>query len=487
MDQFGFVLQNTLIQYYKSGNIVIDLIISTIVVIFVQKIMHRVMNGTFEINLNFLNIFRKKVKSEYIIEGKVRQTAESFGIFDTPYIPKEFKAIMYIASKSDCDIKSVKQYDRKNNSSAKHFSYVINDSCNIQLDKDVWMRQENKSEKSSDIKIEIDTYIIKIFSYTLSMNELINKIYGWLIDYETYLSEQKDNNLYYYTYFGSTGTLPHCELIYDKTVFNTNKSFDNIFFDKKDSLLTRLDTFINHPDKYMRLGTPYTLGFLFYGEPGCGKTSTIKAIAKYTNRHIISVPLSRVTTCTELSKIFMDAHLIDRTVPINKRIFVFEDIDCMSHIVSDRDINNLNQNSVNNNSDENKNNNSVIVCLSDTSKIDQNKQDQKKDKLTLSFILNLIDGILEQPGRIIIFTTNKPEILDKALVRPGRVDMKINFTKCSTKCCIDIIKFFFEINENIITNKLVRHDLDNKYTPADIFEICYNENSLDAVIDKIIK
>ena len=94
MDQFGFVLQNTLIQYYKSGNIVIDLIISTIVVIFVQKIMHRVMNGTFEINLNFLNIFRKKVKSEYIIEGKVRQTAESFGIFDTPYIPKEFKAIM---------------------------------------------------------------------------------------------------------------------------------------------------------------------------------------------------------------------------------------------------------------------------------------------------------------------------------------------------------------------------------------------------------
>ena len=47
----------------------------------------------------------------------------------------------------------------------------------------------------------------------------------------------------------------------------------------------------------------------------------------------------------------------------------------------------------------------------------------------LSFFLNIIDGLNECSGRIIIMTTNKIDYLDKAIIRPGRIDIKINFKK----------------------------------------------------------
>ena len=49
----------------------------------------------------------------------------------------------------------------------------------------------------------------------------------------------------------------------------------------------------------------------------------------------------------------------------------------------------------------------------------------------MSGLLNAIDGVASQEGRILIMTTNYPEKLDDALVRPGRVDMKVEFTLAS--------------------------------------------------------
>ena len=49
----------------------------------------------------------------------------------------------------------------------------------------------------------------------------------------------------------------------------------------------------------------------------------------------------------------------------------------------------------------------------------------KDDKITLSFILNIIDGIRETPGRILIITSNNYNCLDPALIRPGRIDINL--------------------------------------------------------------
>ena len=77
---------------------------------------------------------------------------------------------------------------------------------------------------------------------------------------------------------------------------------------------------------------------MFYGKPGCGKTSTIKAIANYTKRHIVSVPLSKVKSCKHLLSIFYNSRLNDKHIPLNKRLYVLEDIDAddLKNIVADR-------------------------------------------------------------------------------------------------------------------------------------------------------
>jgi chaperone BCS1 len=49
-------------------------------------------------------------------------------------------------------------------------------------------------------------------------------------------------------------------------------------------------------------------------------------------------------------------------------------------------------------------------------------------RISLSALLNVIDGVASQEGRILIMTTNHAEWLDDALIRPGRVDMKLNLS-----------------------------------------------------------
>ncbi len=82
-------------------------------------------------------------------------------------------------------------------------------------------------------------------------------------------------------------------------------------------------------------------------------------------------------------------------------------------------------NKIDNNDDDNKNHNLINIIDKD-----------KNDKLTLSFILNIIDGIRETPGRILIITSNNYYSLDPALIRPGRIDMTLEMKNAS----IDVIK-----------------------------------------------
>ena len=70
------------------------------------------------------------------------------------------------------------------------------------------------------------------------------------------------------------------------------------------------------------------------------------------------------------------------------------------------------------------------------------------DKLTLSFILNIIDGIRETPGRIIIISSNHYDKLDKALVRPGRIDMCLNMELASHDVIKQMFNHFYSYNNN---------------------------------------
>uniref|UniRef100_A0A7S1CV99 AAA+ ATPase domain-containing protein n=1 Tax=Cyclophora tenuis TaxID=216820 RepID=A0A7S1CV99_CYCTE len=67
-----------------------------------------------------------------------------------------------------------------------------------------------------------------------------------------------------------------------------------------------------------------------------------------------------------------------------------------------------------------------------------------KDQLNLSGLLNVLDGVVDTPGRILIMTTNHPEMLDPALIRPGRIDKKIFLGFMMAEDVISLLELYFQ-------------------------------------------
>ncbi|CAF4311531.1 unnamed protein product, partial [Adineta steineri] len=246
-------------------------------------------------------------------------------------------------------------------------------------------------------------------------------------------------NFYHFTLmpmFGSPNE--KVSINFKKHLFTTTKSFDNLFFDGKQTLIDRLNFFLNNPNFYEQRGIAHSFGLLFYGSPGCGKTSTIKALASYTKRHLVEIPLSRIRTCDELEQAFFLNSYDMTNLDFSNKIIVFEDIDCMSHLIKKRSTSSTTSEPVTSTEGDD-----VVIHLEqddiNAGKKKMSKQSLRsllgedqtapKDPLTLSFLLNLIDGIIEQPSRILIMTSNHPEQIDPALLRPGRIDIKLEFKK----------------------------------------------------------
>ena len=279
-------------------------------------------------------------------------------------------------------------------------------------------------------------------------------------------------------------------IIYTKNIFHTTRTFENIFFEQKKDLENRVRFFMNNKQWYEKKGIPYTLGLLLHGDPGTGKTSTIKAIANITQRHIINIHLSDVKTKTQMKNLFYNEKLVcmDQTdefkqkhdhfhIPIDKRIYLIEDIDAMDdNIVGKRVVED------------------IVPDISGFSGFndiggatlpsrEEKKKEELDDKLDLSFILNLIDGTLEIPGRILIITTNHPEKLDPALIRPGRIDMFIKFKKCNKQIIKEMYDSFYDDDLDISVLEGVE---EYKWTPAEISQMLFqNFHNKDAFIDML--
>jgi SpoVK/Ycf46/Vps4 family AAA+-type ATPase len=199
---------------------------------------------------------------------------------------------------------------------------------------------------------------------------------------------------------------------------------------------------------------------MFSGVPGCGKTSTIKAIANETKRHVIEVHLSDIKTNAQLKHLFYNEELMvfnpvtnkaeTLHIPISERLYVIEDIDAMKSVVSKRTANGDSLTSrVEENEDEDDTSKLSYAAFAGFSKSDMNtklpkvKKPQIADPLDLSTLLNILDGTLEVPGRILCITSNHPERLDDALVRPGRIDMIVNFKKCNRNVLVEMFESFY--------------------------------------------
>ncbi|KAI1272396.1 BCS1 N terminal-domain-containing protein [Xylaria sp. FL0933] len=184
--------------------------------------------------------------------------------------------------------------------------------------------------------------------------------------------------------------------------------------DKKKELIDDVTDYLNPTTQrwYANRGIPYRRGYLLYGPPGTGKSSLSLALAGFFKMRIYIVSLSSVNATEEvLGNLF--AELPRRCVVL------LEDIDSAG-LTHTRETNEA-ANKPPPNDDE------MEPGQITRGNGDTNNNANTSFRLSLSGLLNILDGVASQEGRILIMTTNHLEKLDKALIRPGRVDMVVEF------------------------------------------------------------
>lgn len=465
ISNMDFMLKNQLMTMFHTGNIIIDMLSGMLLCSIIASI-------TNIINLSYL---KKKLNNliKYFRTKKNKKTITFSCKKDYGY-PDTFKAILYSINKkpnqylSHLKFISETKYNPRIEDDEQENFFIIDEDKEIKINDDFYVcfSTFDEHQKTRDgTQKTITNFDLDVYTYTKSLEELKEFINKVTKDYEKYIIEKSIKNQYFVECnFDSKKD----RIKFDKHIFSTNRSYDNIFFEQKEKVINKINFFLNNKDWYDKRGIPYTMGLLFYGDPGCGKTSLIKAIMKETKRHAISVNLSNNFDLEKFRDLILSESIDDLIIPQEKRIFILEDIDAMGDIVKDRDVKEKQE-------EENK----IKMLEKDSSSANLLNLLKNDNKNNLSVLLNIIDGVIECPGRIIIMTTNKEKTLDKALIRPGRIDMKINFTKCNHQMILELIQLFYDKS---ITLDRIKSIPEYKFTPAELMEQCFSHSNIDSLI-----
>ncbi|XP_011028680.1 PREDICTED: probable mitochondrial chaperone BCS1-B [Populus euphratica] len=252
------------------------------------------------------------------------------------------------------------------------------------------------------------------------------------------------------------------QTMWNHIVFEHPATFETLAMEhaKKQEIIEDLVTFSKSKDFYARIGKAWKRGYLLYGPPGTGKSTMIAAMANLLNYDVYDLELTAVKDNTELRKL-----LIETT---SKSIIVIEDIDCSLELTGQRD------KKEEKSPDEDK----------EKSEKETRKEHHKEEtgsKVTLSGLLNFIDGIWSASGgeRLIVFTTNYVEKLDPALIRRGRMDKHIELSYCSFEAFKVLSRNYLRLDAHPLFDKIESLMKETKITPADVAESLMPKSPLD--------
>ena len=411
-------------------------------------------------------------------------------------IPIAFSAVMYkIESKVSHDPKITYTITERALSHSRKVKLVQfnNRFVPYKITKDICIMVDSEERLSDRGDFTFMTLSIQVMSESKDMNSIMSFIEQSIEDYDEHQELLSKNKLKIFTLTGFDKEAEQ-KTIYHEVPFDTTKTFETMYFAEKDMLLSRIVKFQTDKENYQRLGIPYTLGMLYSGKPGTGKTSAIKALAKYTQRHVIRIPVKLIEDAESLQSIFLSERINNFKIPMDKRLYVFEEIDCSAweNVVVSRKLRSPNITQPTNpminkpNTDDSK-----LSELTDSlrqflgsedgepKKMSKITKPSGKSDLTLGDLLDILDGIIEMPGRMIVMTSNHPERLDEALMRPGRVDIKIEFKSLRQCDILDMYNLWFgedipqNISDNIKDDTFTQADIGNLFSTRDK-EIIFN-------------
>lgn len=254
---------------------------------------------------------------------------------------------------------------------------------------------------------------------------------------------------------------------------NTHKNFSNLFLSEGvEKKLVK--TIAGFKDKtfHKQLGIPHKLGFIFYGEPGCGKSSCIEAICSELGKPMFSIKLSNIKTNEQFRGVC--EYVID-----HEGVLVFEDIDVDSEVVLKREY-------------QSKADSLGFPMFGKSYDSDYGSSKYYyssgfysgggggDDKLSLSTILNVLQGSETRDNFVYIITTNCYEKLDEALIRNGRIDVTVKLERCTRYQISEIYKRIMKVD---IDPTILAGVQEKKYFPYDILISFYQSKMEHDTID----
>ena len=195
---------------------------------------------------------------------------------------------------------------------------------------------------------------------------------------------------------------------------------------------------VNHPEKFRKFGLDAPRGVLFYGPPGCGKTMLAKAVANECQSNFISIKGPELLTMWFGESEANVRDVFDKARQAAPCVLFFDELDSVARARGS--------------------------SVSDAG--------GAGDRI-LNQILTEMDGMGKKKQVFIIGATNRPDIIDPALMRPGRLDQLIYIPLPDEPSRLSIFKA-------VLRKSPLAPDVDlaflasvtNGFSGADITEIC---------------